>query len=268
MTELEKKLTIKERINLFEKQGRFNEEVVENPPSPELAPDKIDYLNKKFISKINTKIANFLAVSYFDKQIKRGVFTIKEIRGLDNIEKVKSGAIITCNHFSIYDHYAVYKAVNKSIKGNLYKVIREGNYTAFKGLFGYLFRHCNTLPLSTNIATMKKFILATKTLLNNGNKILLFPEQTMWPDYKKPRPLENGSFNLSVNNNVPIIPCFICTEDDSKNGKLYTINFSKPLYLDCALSKKENEKRLKEENYRIWKEIYEDFYKIPLSYGE
>lgn len=271
MTELEKNLTVEERILLFEKQKRFNEEIIENLPSKPLNPNKVDYLNKKLTSKINTIFANFLAVKYFDKQIKNGVFKIKEVVGIENLQKLKGGCIITCNHFSIYDHYAVYKSVKSYIKGKLYKIIREGNFTSFKGLYGYLFRHCNTLPLSSNFNTMKLFLEAVSSLLKKGRTILIFPEQTMWKDYTKPRPLENGAFNLAVKNDVPIVPCFISTEDKTikgKTSKFYTLNFGAPLFANKNLTLKQNEKLLKEKNYEIWKEMYEDFYKIPLVYGE
>ena len=42
----------------------------------------------------------------------------------------------------------------------LYKVIREGNYTNFPGLYGFFFRNCDTLPLSSNKRTMIEFLKA------------------------------------------------------------------------------------------------------------
>jgi hypothetical protein len=43
-----------------------------------------------------------------------------------------------------------------------FRIIREGNYTSFPGFYGFLMRNCNTLPLSSNKATMKKFIKAVE----------------------------------------------------------------------------------------------------------
>ena len=270
-----KRLKVIEKIKLLEKEGKFHDEVEENPESKVLLPKNVDYLNKKLISKINTKIANKLAVKFFEGKIKSGDFIIKKINGLENFDNIKGGAIITCNHFSIYDHYAVYRAMREYLNGKLlYKIIREGNYTSFKGLFGYLFRHCNTLPLSSNISTMKKFMNAVSILLNRGEKILIFPERAMWFNYRRPRPLENGAFNIAVKNKVPVIPCFITMEDTEKldndgfNIQAYTINFSKPIYPIKEYADKQNLQYLKEKNYEIWKNIYEDFYGVPLSYGD
>ncbi len=272
----EYRLKILERIKEYEKQGLWDKDVEDDPETIELLPDKIDYLGEKFSTRFFNKIGNRLAINYYEKLIKKGLFVIKEINGLDNYRQVKTGAFITCNHFSVLDNYAIYRAIRDDIpKGHfLYKVIREGNYTNFKGLFGFLFRHCNTLPLSSNIKTMKKFMSSVSTLLDRGEKILIYPEQAMWWNYRKPRPLKNGAYRLAVKNNVPIIPSFITMEDTDKidaDGfpiQAYTIWFLPAIYPKNGLTDKENMEYLKDENYRVWKELYEKVYGIPLVYGE
>ena len=76
----------------------------------------------------------------------------------------------------------------------LYKVIREGNYTNFPGFFGFIFKYCNTLPLSSVKETMKKFLKACEELLSRGDYILIYPEQSMWWNYRKPKPLKPARF--------------------------------------------------------------------------
>lgn len=46
----------------------------------------------------------------------------------------------------------------------------------------------------------------------------------------------------------------------------YYIHVEKPIYKNEKLSEKENIQEMKKKNFLIWKKIYEDFYKIPLSY--
>lgn len=274
--ESEQKIKLEEKIALLEKNEMWDAEVEENPETKTLLPNDIDYLNKKLSSKILTRISNRMAVNFFEKEIKKGDFIIKDIKGLDNYESVKGGAIITCNHFSIYDHYTVYRAIRKLLpKGHqLYKVIREGNYTNFPGLFGFLFRHCNTLPLSSNTQTMIKFLRSVSTLLECGEKILIYPEQAMWRNYRKPRPCKSGAFKIAAQNNVPIIPAFITMEDTEKldkdgfNLQAYTLWFLPPIYPNKDLSVRENTEFLKEKNYSDWKDLYEAVYKIPLKYGD
>ena len=267
---------IYDKIKEYEKNGIFDKDVEDDPETIPLSPDKVDYLDEKLSSKIMNKIANRAAVSFYEKMIKNGDFVIKEIRGIENYRAVKGGAVITCNHFSILDNYAIYRAIRGEFKKgqNLYKVIREGNYTSFKGLFGLLFRHCNTLPLSSNPKTMVKFLKATKTLLARGEKILIYPEQAMWWNYRKPRPMKSGAFKIAVMGKAPVIPAFITMEDTEKldaDGapvQTFTIHFLPAIYPKEDLSEKENAEYMKNANYEAWKKIYEDFYNIPLSYEQ
>ena len=182
---------------------------------------------------------------------------------------------MTCNHFNAFDNYAIWRAIRDYMpKGKrLYKIIREGNFTSFKGLYGFFFRHCNTLPLSSNTETMKNLLKALKVLFERNEKVLIYPEQAMWWNYRKPRPCKNGAYKLAVANNVPIIPVFITMEDSDIVGKdgfyvqEYTINFMSPIYPNYDLKKTDNIEYMKNENYRLCKEVYEDFYKMPLTYS-
>ena len=263
-----------EKIRQYEKDGKFDIDVEDDPKTVQLLPNKIDYLAEKLSTRIFTKIANKKAENFYEKQIKNGTFIIKAVNGLENYKKVDDGAMITCNHFSAFDNYVVYRAIRDTFKKGqyLYKVIREGNYTSFRGLYGFFFRHCNTLPLSSNMETMKKFIKAVSVLLKRGEKILIYPEQAMWWNYKKPRPLKSGAFKFAVKNNVPIIPAFITLEDSDKldsdgfNIPAHTIWFLDPIYPKKELSDKDNVEYLKSENYKVWKNLYEKVYKIPLEY--
>lgn len=269
----EQRLAVLKKIEEYEKNGLWDKDVEDDPESIPLTPDKADYLLEKPFAKFKTYIANKVAVSYYEKLIKKGQFVIKDIKGFENFDSVSGGAVITCNHFSVCDNYAIYRAIRKRLgRRNLYKVIREGNYTNFKGLYGFFFRHCNTLPLSSDMQTMKKFFKSVDVLLKRGDKILIYPEQSMWWNYRKPRPMKNGAFRIAVRSNVPVIPAFITMEDtdalDSDGFKIqaYTIHFLKPIYPKDGLSEKQNSEMLKEENFKEWKEVYEDFYNTPLVY--
>ena len=47
------RLEVLEKIALYEREGRFGEDVEEDPPTRELQPSEIDYLRKKLKSRIN-----------------------------------------------------------------------------------------------------------------------------------------------------------------------------------------------------------------------
>ena len=269
----EDRIKVLKKIEELEKNGIFDQDVEDDPPSKTLMPDQVDYLNVKLKNKIATHFANKMAKRYFDKEIKKGNLIIKDIIGLENYTAVKTGAIITCNHFNPYDNYVVFKAIEKLLgKKRLYKIIREGNYTNFPGFYGMIFRHCNTLPLSSNLETMKKFLKAVDILLKRGEKILIYPEQGMWWNYKKPRPLKSGAFKFAVTSNVPVIPMFITMQDSSKvapDGSYYqehTLHILPAIYPDPNKSTKDNAKEMAQKNYDLWKQVYEETYKIPLTY--
>jgi 1-acyl-sn-glycerol-3-phosphate acyltransferase len=156
----------------------------------------------------------------------------------------------------------------------LYKVIREGNYTNPPKPFGLFMRHCNTLPLSSQTATMVKFLKAVKTLLARGETILIYPEQSMWWNYRKPKPMQDGAFTLAVRNNAPIVPIFITMEDsDIHDGdgffvQEYTIHILPAIYPDTTLPAAKAKEEMRKANYEAWVRTYEEFYKTPLVYGE
>ena len=271
------RLEIIKKIKEYESKGYFDKDVEDDPPTRPLKPGECDYTGKKLSSRLMTKISNFIGRNYINSLIKKKVLIIKEIRGLSYYEKVQGGAFITCNHFNPMDNFAVYKAIEPYLnkeKRCLYKIIREGNYTSFKGFYGFLFRHCNTLPLASGLTVMKEFLSGLTALLGRGEKVLIYPEQGMWWNYRKPRPLKDGAFNLAAKNGVPVLPIFITLSDseiigeDGFNVQEYTLNFLPPIYPDKDKSVKENTKEMKEKNYDAWVAVYEEFYGKKLSYEE
>jgi 1-acyl-sn-glycerol-3-phosphate acyltransferase len=237
-----------------------------------LKPEDIEYIKKTPWQKIKTKFAFFLAYRFASKAELKNQLIIDDIIGAENL-KACEGVIFTANHFSPFDNYAVWKAVKPFMKGRkLYKIIREGNYTNPPKPFGLFMRHCNTLPLSSKPATMKKFVGAVSELLSRGESILIYPEQSMWWNYRKPKPMQDGAFSLAVTNNVPVVPIFITMEDsdvldnDGFAVQEYTLHILPAIYPDNSLSLKAAKNKMKEENYTAWVKVYESFYGEPLIY--
>lgn len=265
------------KIDEYERKGWFDKDVENDPPSPELRPEDVDYLGKKLSSKIKTAIANKMGRKFFEKMIKEGAVVIDGMEGRENLRLLKdTGAVITCNHFGIPDNYILYHCIQKSLKKKrLYKVIREGNYTGFSGLFGFLFRNCNTLPLSSNRRTMVNFMSAADTLLRRGEAVLIYPEQGMWWNYRKPRPFKIGAFKIAARAGVPVLPTFVTMKDDETkldehNYPLqhYTLHVMPPVYPDKTLSEKQAAEKMKEDTFALYKAKYEEVYGVPLAYLE
>lgn len=274
MEKSKERLDVLKKIEKYEEEGLFDRDVENDPPSRALRANECDYLGKKLSSRLATAAANRIAKFYFDGCIRRGELVIREVRGIENYLAVAGrGAVITANHFNPYDNYAVYKAIEPHLgRHRLYKMIREGNYTSFGGLFGFFFRFCNTIPIPSTVSVWREMENAVLSLLERGEKILIYPEQGMWWNYKKPRPLKPGAFFFAAKKGAPVLPVFITMEDTERTGddgfpiQAYTLHFLPAIEPQPSLSVKENSAVMAEKNYLAWKETYEDFYGIPLVY--
>lgn len=268
------RLEVLEKIAQLEREGRFDEDVEEDPPTKELMPDDIDYLRRKISSKIKTKLTYKVARSFLNNIIANKQLIIKDIKGIENMNALKSGAVITCNHFNAFDSFAIQVAYEQSTqrKRKLYRVIREGNYTNFPGFYGMLMRNCYTFPLSSNKDTMRKFMHSMDAALKHGDFMVVYPEQSMWWNYRKPKPLKKGAYTFATKNDVPVLPCFITMEDSDILGEdgfyvqEYTIHIAPAIYPDSKNSRAANIQMMKDKNFEVWKEIYETTYGEALVY--
>ncbi|MBO4252278.1 MAG: 1-acyl-sn-glycerol-3-phosphate acyltransferase [Clostridia bacterium] len=273
MEKSQERIDLLNRIALFEKEGRFNEDVEYDDPPKQILPKDVDYTIKKLSNKFMTVLANMLGKMYFTHKIRKRTLIIKEVTGLENALSIKGGSFVTCNHFDISDSYVVYRTVKPALikRHYLYKVIKEGNYNNFKGVVRILMRHANTLPLSSNFETMKLFYRGVGELLDRGEKILIYPEQAMWWNYKKPRPLKKGVFQLACKFNKPILPVFVTMKDSDVIDEgfpvqEYYVHYLPPIYPDEKLSPAENAAIMCEKNYKLWVDVYEKFYGKKLEY--
>ncbi len=187
------------------------------------------------------------------------------IKGKENLKNLNS-AIVTCNHVFIFDCLVLMKGLKHKIK---YTVAEFNNR---KDFLGEMMRAGGILPFSSKPKVMKKFNEAVSYYLKKNNFVVFYPEQAMWYMYEKPRPFKNGAFHYAVKNNVPVIPTFITFRDSDKLDKeglpvkYFTLHIMPPIYKDNNLSDAENVKIMKEKNYLLCKEKYEEVYKKPLKY--
>ena len=262
-----------DKINFLETLGLFYLDINNDPDNIPLTPENVDYLKKQTINSKKNEIANAWKESFTNNMLKNGNLTIDKVNGMENILSVKSGAIITVNHFNPFDTFAIERTIKDAgINKKIYKVIREGNYTNFPGKFGLYFRNDNTLPLSQIPETMKIFEESVKEILRKGHFIIICPEQSMWLNYKQPKPLRYGAFKWATLNNVPVIPTFITLRDkesivgDENVVQAYNINIGKPIYPNNTLAPKENIQRMRNINYSFCKDVYEKYYGLPVKY--
>ena len=273
----EERLEILNRIKQHERDRFFDTDVENDPPTKPLYPQDIDYLRKKWKNKLASMIVSRAADKGINDLIKNNQIIIKEVIGLENIKDIKGAAFITSNHFHPFENMALYKVFkdNAPNKHKFWRVIREGNYTAPPKGFDKFFKHCNTLPLSGNTHTMGKFLEALKVITKKKSYILIYPEQYMWWNYKKPRPFKDGAFKFAYRYNTPIIPCFITMADSKEHidgdglpVQEYTIHIMKPIYKDPTINQRDAVAHMREQNFNAWKEVYERVYNKALSYSD
>ena len=263
---------IYERIEQLEKEGKFDQDVENDPPYIPLHAGDVDYFHKKIKTKAYARFYNYTSFKYFNHQIKKGRIIIDDYVGVENLKALKTGAILTCNHFNPFDSIPLHKAVKKyHRKKVLFKVIKEGNYT-FPGLFGKFMRYCNTLPLANDFEVLRQMIKSVGYWMDRGYCVLIYPEQSMWWNYRKPKPTKPGAFNFAAKFNKPVVPCFITMRQTDKLNnegdhiQAYTLHILKPIYPNPELSIKDNMKMLQAAHDEAWKKVYEETYGIKLEY--
>ena len=262
-----------EKIEEYERLGLFDKDVEDDPPTVPLQPDGVKYLDRSFAAEVKRFLAFSLARLYFKCELAKKKLFIDGIHGVENLTRVAGGAVITCNHFNPYDSFVMQYVFDSSRrKGRMYRVIREGNYTSFPGFYGFLMRNCDTMPLSSVFSTMKMFVKAADKALSEGNCILVYPEESMWWNYRKPKPLKVGAFDLAERSGVPVVPCFITLRDDERLGEdglpiqHYTVHIGEPIYPDRTVSRFESSEKMRSGTFDFMKETYERVYGIPLEY--
>lgn len=252
--------------------GEFNKKVEIGDPS--LTQKQEEQIIEKYIKnqdkisyKIKTKIARiiiFWGTKIINKETK--------IEGIENIKDIKTGAIITSNHFNPLDNLIIQKLTRKIGKKRLYIVSQVSNF-AMEGFIGFLMNYSDTIPLSKQVSFMKKqFAKFIKSKLKKNDYILIYPEEEMWINYRKPRPLKQGAYYYAAKNNVPIISCFteIIDKEEQINYEFFAVkhilHVLPPIYPDSNKSAKENSIEMMEKDYNQKKQAYESAYNKKLDY--
>ena len=267
------RLAVLAKIEEYERRGWFDKDAEDDPPAPPLLAADTKYLDKGLPSRIKRALAFGAARLFFRGELQKKHLFLEATEGLSHFDAVQGGCVITSNHFHPYDSFIMQKVFDKSgRRGRMYRVIREGNYTAFPGFYGFLMRNCDTLPLSSDPAAMRLFLKAVRKTLAEGNALLVYPEESLWWNYRKPKPEKRGAFEIAVRSGVPVIPCFITFKDTEKTDGdgfpilAYTPHIGAPILPDPTLPKREAAEKMRVENEAFCRAVYERVYGIPLVY--
>ena len=274
MEKNEERLKVIDNIEKAIEEGDLNRKVeLGDPVITQEEREKVilnyDTLKRKIMNKLKYYIIN-----YATDVIMKGVNKDTDIIGIENIKDLDSGAFITSNHFNFVDTTIIRYMLSTIHKKNKFSIIVQETNFLMKGVFGWLIRNNKTIPLSLDHNYISQNLTPTlQELLDNKEQILIYPEEEMWFNYRKPRPTKNGAYYYAAKYNVPVIPCFTKIEDLDEldeNGfkkSKYVLYIMPPIYPDKDKSFKENKKELQEKDYACKVEMYEKAYGKELDYS-
>lgn len=251
----------------FHKKVEINDHIV-TPEEREHIILKYDTRKKKLRNKAKTIVATSIADSLTD------FFNLNtEIKGLENIKDIKTGAIITSNHFSKIDNTIIRYLIHKVGKKRKFDIIVQESNIFMTGSLGWLMKNNRTIPVnkSTKYIT-NNFEPTLKKLFDKKHFILIYPEEEMWFNYKKPRPGKIGAYHYACKYNVPIIPCFIEMQNTEKMGEngfynqKYILHVMPVIYPDLTKDFKTAKEELRKKDYDLKVAKYEEVYHKKLVY--
>ncbi|WP_223895892.1 lysophospholipid acyltransferase family protein [Lactobacillus helsingborgensis] len=255
------------------KNGNWNAKVEVGDPVLSLNESK-DLVNnfwqeqKTIKGKINDRIGHLFFNSLTHFLTSSTTFT-----GLENLANLpQGGAIITANHFNQIDSLPIKHLANKT-HHSLTIAIEDTNLK-LPGILCYLMNYVGTIPLiqvPSYVGT--EFPRHLHDALEQNSWVLIFPEQEMWWNYRKPRELKRGAYYFAAKQNVPVISTFIEIQTTAKIEKnnpnfyqtKYVVHVLPPIFPDVKLTANENSKLMMKRDYQQKVAAYEKAYQRKLD---
>lgn len=194
-------------------------------------------------------------------------------KGLEKISGLHSGAVVTSNHFNPLEVLTVQSTMRKAGNRRTYAVSQDTNL-AMTGFLGYFMRYFDTIPITKDHAYLSgRFLTVIDETLRSGHCIMIYPEEEMWFNYRKPRPGKHGAYDFAAQAGVPIISCFTEIVDlgtperhnDEFNRTRYIVHVLDPIFPDPALSVAENSAAMLAKDDAQRRVAYEEIYGRPLD---
>ena len=217
-----------------------------------IVDEKYNYAKKKyFFYHFGTFLLRLLA--WFLIPIWAKLFSHYKIYGKKNLKRVKhTGVLITCNHVHLTDA--------PLMATRLFGIKRKVRFVMLSEsrdipVAGPLLEALGGVPLGDTINGMKHLNGYINILLKRKKPVLIFPEASLWPYYRKIRPFSRGTFLFAEQSGAPILPVII-TFRTRRNGKQkMIINILKPIYPEGKDSKV-----LLQEVQTLYENFVNDFY--------
>lgn len=262
-----------ENIKLCAESGEFHNKVELNDPV--LTAEQSKKITENYIE--NRKQPAFRAKTALGVTLAKSAAKIVNkntvITGLEKIPENLGGCLITSNHFSPLENTVIRYLTNTLGRKRLGIISQTSNF-AMTGIVGFLMNYADTIPISSEPHYLAKDFPAIlkERLIDKKDAVLLYPEQEMWFNYRKPRPPKNGAYFYAAKLNVPIVSCFVeiidLNKDDNSEFKKvkYVLHILDVLYPDKNKTVRENTNYLALTDYSLKKACYERVYGKKLTY--
>ena len=222
-----------------------------------------------FTSRLNIHLGHLLF-----NALARHLSATTEIQGLDQLKGLpKGGAIITANHFNQMDALAI-KRLSQSAHNKLDIVIEDTNLM-LPGVLRYLMNNIGTIPLVNSPSYINNIFLGhLHRQLAVNHWVLIFPEQEMWWNYRKPRKPQRGAYYFAAKEAVPIISTFVELRslpqleksDPQFYQTKYIVHVLPTIEPDMTLSVDKRSKKMMAQDYQQKVAAYEQAYNKKLDY--
>jgi 1-acyl-sn-glycerol-3-phosphate acyltransferase len=269
---MDKREQVIRNISRCANSGRLNDKV--EVDDPQLTPEQRADICRWYAENHDTHrfAAKRRAAEIFATVSTRIINRDTRIEGVEKLEGITSGGIVTSNHFSPVDNTVVRTMVFKTGRRRLPIVCQDTNY-AMTALFGFLMRYADTIPITADRTFMKTtFMDSLRSYVDKGEFVLVYPEQEMWFNYRKPRTGKRGAYLFAAELGVPVISCFveIVDLDDLQAPNFvnvsYVMHVLDPIFPDPEKSVRQNSIEMCQLDYEQKKRAYEQVYGKKLDY--
>ena len=254
-------------------EGRFNDKT--EPFDPQISPQalKADILG--YVSRLNSpvqKLKTAVARAVVRSWVRKWSEPVNEITGIRNLLTVQGPAFLTSNHFNPFDN-GVHRTLSRLTGRDRLVAISQGTNFVMPGLNGFILRNIDVIPLIQEPSYMNgAFRTLMQRNLDRNRFILIYPEQEMWFNYRKPRPGKRGAFLFAAEYGVPVVPTFVEMVDLPEvvapgfHDVKLVLHVLPPIFPDPERSARENSFLMCQADYDAKVRCYEQCYGRPLTY--
>ena len=262
-----------ENIRRAALEGRFNDKT--EPFDPQISPQalKADILG--YVSRLDSpvqKLKTAVARAVVSSWVRKWSEPVNEITGIRNLLTVQGPAFLTSNHFNPFDN-GVHRTLSRLTRRDRLVAISQGTNFVMPGLNGFILRNIDVIPLIQDPSYMNgDFRTLMQRNLDRNRFILIYPEQEMWFNYRKPRPGKRGAFLFAAEYGVPVVPTFVEMVDLPEvvapgfHDVKLILHVLPPIFPDPERSARENSFIMCQADYDAKVRCYEQCYGRPLTY--